>query len=717
MQPKFSNRNIGNSPLHLGTREIQLVCLKNALLLGVSFSYGTELVGVQPPAAGASGEVNRSWRAWARSASAQAKQAATASGALDFKPNKTADYTTGVGQGKCNQIQTSDLDAAFARGVSDGPPPGATEEVAFDALLLAEGEWSPTCKLLGVTKSIDRFTQAIGLVINLALDPAEPRTKDPNMRSFTISPLDEVGQTLKKGGIAFEFGEFLKGETHYIVLTIKKASLLSHGVLRENLSGAALLTRSNVDEDALMTLSRKIATLVGLPETTQFCDFHPAKLFDFSTRARCLAPFRVLSTVSGGAASGEVRGLDLEAQSFLRASETAWYERALSDAEAEVEKRHEERRELDAAIAQLGELIAERMAQVRGAASTGKEGGGVGGAAAGGADPDVSAQEMEELKALSAKQLRKFIRQRGVEEEEALTNDQRDELLALAVRCVRLPLVLWQKVLTPDGKAYWYNTETKATTWTRPDQPLPQLPPPPKAATATTATAASPAGDAASLAAQNEQLRAANLTKQQQQRGTATEDGQRDLSPAEELEMYQAQLEAYTRGLAELEEKMRINTAARDACRTKQLEWLERVASTEGSVENLVPIFPIGDALLEPFWPQGLGSNRGFHSALDAVWAIHILHTSSLDDALLERNFWYDLMLQGPWTPALLKPSKAWSADPVTRYADGAIVRTRSNYTNASSKRLFRGPGATPARIEALGLKAERGAGGANTWR
>ncbi len=27
----------------------------------------------------------------------------------------------------------------------------------------------------------------------------------------------------------------------------------------------------------------------------------------------------------------------------------------------------------------------------------------------------------------------------------------------------------------------------------------------------------------------------------------------------------------------------------------------------------------IGDALLEPFWPEGLGLNRGFHTYLDAV--------------------------------------------------------------------------------------------------
>jgi hypothetical protein len=63
-------------------------------------------------------------------------------------------------------------------------------------------------------------------------------------------------------------------------------------------------------------------------------------------------------------------------------------------------------------------------------------------------------------------------------------------------------------------------------------------------------------------------------------------------------------------------------------------------------------------------------------------------------------------MLQGPWTPSggLLKPAAGWTCDPVTRYADGAISRTRANYVNPSSKRLFRGEGATPPRIAALDL-------------
>jgi hypothetical protein len=117
----------------------------------------------------------------------------------------------------------------------------------------------------------------------------------------------------------------------------------------------------------------------------------------------------------------------------------------------------------------------------------------------------------------------------------------------------------------------------------------------------------------------------------------------------------------------------------------------------------------VGDALIEPFWPESLGSNRGFHSALDAVWAVYVLAYDGLHAALLERSFWFDLMLRGPWQSRLLKPAKGWWADPVSRYSDRAIVDTKSIYTDKTSKRLYRGAGATPARIEALSLQPERG--------
>jgi len=31
-------------------------------------------------------------------------------------------------------------------------------------------------------------------------------------------------------------------------------------------------------------------------------------------------------------------------------------------------------------------------------------------------------------------------------------------------------------------------------------------------------------------------------------------------------------------------------------------------------------VLPVGDALQEPFWPEGLGINRGMHTCLDASW-------------------------------------------------------------------------------------------------
>ena len=217
--PKFTNRHMGTSPLHLGTREIQLVYLKNALLLGVSFSYGKELVAVQAPALGSD---DGQWKAWALAPSSTATHQ-TAGGILDFKPNKEADYSKGAGQGLCNMLQVSELDASFVPSADTAPPAGA-EVIDFDALLLAEGEWSNTCKRLGFTKNVDKFSQAIGLVINMVRDPLEPKTKDPNMRSFTVKPFDEVGKKLTAAGIGFEFAEYLKGETHYIVVTLKKKS-------------------------------------------------------------------------------------------------------------------------------------------------------------------------------------------------------------------------------------------------------------------------------------------------------------------------------------------------------------------------------------------------------------------------------------------------------------------------------------------------------------
>ena len=53
-------------------------------------------------------------------------------------------------------------------------------------------------------------------------------------------------------------------------------------------------------------------------------------------------------------------------------------------------------------------------------------------------------------------------------------------------------------------------------------------------------------------------------------------------------------------------------------------------------------VMPIGDALQSPFWPQGLGVNAGFHSALNALDVIRRGETESFANfAFLVSILWY----------------------------------------------------------------------------
>ena len=115
---------------------------------------------------------------------------------------------------------------------------------------------------------------------------------------------------------------------------------------------------------------------------------------------------------------------------------------------------------------------------------------------------------------------------------------------------------------------------------------------------------------------------------------------------------------------------------------------------------SLAPVFPIGDALLEPFWPQGLGSNRGFHSALDAAWAAHVLRREGLDAALLERGFCYDVMNLAPmgFSRGIIQPGFGWTAELSSRYIADVVKSVMRTYEDTSAKRMKKGRSAIPAR-------------------
>jgi len=119
------------------------------------------------------------------------------------------------------------------------------------------------------------------------------------LESFT-GVREEVSQIVQ-----YESMEYLKGETHYIVVAIKKSSLLEYGALKEDRRGSrALLQADNVDIGRLRQLGRAIATASGLPAKTEFYPHNPVQLFDYSSRARCLEAVKLLR--GGGAAGGSL---------------------------------------------------------------------------------------------------------------------------------------------------------------------------------------------------------------------------------------------------------------------------------------------------------------------------------------------------------------------------------------------------------------------------
>ena len=100
-------------------------------------------------------------------------------------------------------------------------------------------------------------------------------------------------------------------------------------------------------------------------------------------------------------------------------------------------------------------------------------------------------------------------------------------------------------------------------------------------------------------------------------------------------------------------------------------------------------VLPVGDALQEPFWPEGLGINRGMHNALDAVWTGHhwptakAMGVSRQSELVGQRQALHEsktLQMHGKNRSMLRgyradnsrvptgKPAMAYSPDPATRY-------------------------------------------------
>ena len=81
----------------------------------------------------------------------------------------------------------------------------------------------------------------------------------------------------------------------------QQKGLVEMGVFRRSYaSGLACLASGNVDTDRLTQMAREITVEMGLPPSTPFFETNPVQLFDFSRRARCIEPVRVLCAATAG---------------------------------------------------------------------------------------------------------------------------------------------------------------------------------------------------------------------------------------------------------------------------------------------------------------------------------------------------------------------------------------------------------------------------------
>mmetsp|Transcript_9108 Transcript_9108/g.28215 ORF Transcript_9108/g.28215 Transcript_9108/m.28215 type:complete len:161 (+) Transcript_9108:3-485(+) len=93
-------------------------------------------------------------------------------------------------------------------------------------------------------------------------------------------------------------------------------------------------------------------------------------------------------------------------------------------------------------------------------------------------------------------------------------------------------------------------------------------------------------------------------------------------------------------------------------------------------------VLPVGDALQEPVWTQGLGINRGFHTAMNQAFACLVARearASPLEAAVRESCAVHDAVGRMRWGqghsglagsgsgPIGLKPFKEWDTQPRSR--------------------------------------------------
>ncbi|XP_059128477.1 F-actin-monooxygenase MICAL1 [Peromyscus eremicus] len=277
---KFYGRFCTGTLDHISIRQLQLLLLKVALLLGVEIHWGITFTGLQPPPRKGSG-----WHA---------------------------------------QLQPS--------------PPAQLANYEFDVLISAAGgKFVPE----GFTIREMRGKLAIGITANFVNGRTVEETQVPEISGVARIYNQKFFQSLLKAtGIDLENIVYYKDDTHYFVMTAKKQCLLRLGVLLQDLPETdQLLGRANVVPEALQRFARAAADFathgkLGKLEFAQDARGRPdVAAFDFTSMMRAESSARVQEKHGARLLLGLVGDCLVEpfwplgtgvARGFLAAFDAAW---------------------------------------------------------------------------------------------------------------------------------------------------------------------------------------------------------------------------------------------------------------------------------------------------------------------------------------------------------------------------------------------------------
>ncbi|XP_076811429.1 protein-methionine sulfoxide oxidase mical3b-like isoform X1 [Clavelina lepadiformis] len=211
---KFYGRFCAGAIDHISIRQLQLILLKIALILGVDIVLNVAFEDVIPP------------------------------GSKLANDNKSEGWTALV-----------------------NPHNHSVSNYSFDVLVGADGKRNT---LKGFTRKEFRGKLAIGLTVNFINHHTSAEAKVEEISGVAyIFNQDFFKELHRVMGIDLENIVYYKGDTHYFVMTTKKQSLLSKKVLRKDCDEIEnLLSVSNVDEEMLAKYAKEAAdfsTLHQLP--------------------------------------------------------------------------------------------------------------------------------------------------------------------------------------------------------------------------------------------------------------------------------------------------------------------------------------------------------------------------------------------------------------------------------------------------------------------